>query len=976
MIDYIYPKDKYSRLFRNEKLDNLFYELLYLSNEGEFKRKRGALSYILLEYPTKLAKGGKKFSNYEDTSYFAHVFNSTFIAAKLFELSFNDVQIDTYIEKGLMRLFLCSMVLHDMNKLISGSNDGLSYYNLLINKKQELIKIVSYNMSKETIYSTSEEWIEDLIFLILSVEDETRKFASNLQTTIEKPVLMKMSRFLHLGDKYSSKLSIKGFDSDLLVDEINRDEEIKLLIENEKYTALKVNLNVIPQSMIYQEARTHIKKAIKDCENCEIFLSSYNWFLILIKGKERNRIEFKKQIMEKALDRLRKGPNEEISKYENKIKNLKHLPNGINISFMEQGFFSAEAIRYCAKYWSLNNPGSSYLHFQGKDWIKNNFDKILSKLKPFGISSDVKNVAKFIIQPSADGRCLFVEVWILILLRTEVEPKSSKKNDWISIKNFLDIDEDSMSPITRKTVDTMLKAIEKVDNKSEEEIEKIIMDLSEEISNLAKLDKSRFKAHNDPMAEAIEKMLKSIINNDEERTFDREHKCIQCGSKGASDFEDSKVFGIKATSGTGIKLSSLNDTPRFKGKICNLCLEENLLRRGKYGDLDGSWVIQLSPFEILPEMDYSKLITLYDHFQSSNLKKPIIEDKDDTMSIKIGQGTSILIGDSHIIGFINKSSSGGSLKVDKAKSLLNTFYIIDASVSLIKKLGIKISISPLFSTDQTNEATFFWENAPAWIQKINLNKLHLDEIENAYNQINLLKDLSLEYKKNMNGFMKEILIKAIRNPLYLYSIISNSIFEDKKNSEKEKFDKRIEFKADLAREKFNKGIEFSNRIRNCMMMEEKIGEIIMMDEVVRKASELYGLKKFLKYKEDIPASNNDREWIIRKSFRIEEKLCASGIVEDGEIISGIACEIDKGIRRDNSFKYVSDHDIAEKVLGYSQEFHKFYKEIAKEKAVDSELRKIFINQFGFLLYLKIYGMYMRQKEEPSTPDISATKGGN
>ena len=946
MIDLTYPKDKYSKLFRNDILDNLFYELLYIRDDKGNSKKFGALSYILNTYPTKLAKGGKNYETYNDTSYFEHVFNATFIAAKFFELKYNDKQIEEYLKSGFLRIMLCSMVVHDMNKLINVPPNGKSYYDGLMNNKQSLIKIVSDNMSQETAYENSDEWINDLIFLILSVEDGTRTFAINVETKIPKPILMQFAQVLHIGDKYSSILSKKNFDSDTFVDNLN--EEILKTIGPERIPrVLKINLNYIPQSILYIGIRAEIKKAIKDLKSLEIFLSAHNWFIIFDYEYESRKISVLEEIRDLTMKQLQNKSNDggKNLAYE-KIRTMTFRNNAINISLLEEGFFSPDIIRECVRYWTVTNP-NSFIHLEGQEYIKRNADRIRSILKPMGADLDLKKITRLKIQLSENERNYFIELWILMLLKNEVEKRKGERASSDFSVNTLGLEEANLSPITKKSFETMSNAISILKGKSVEQTEQIIKDISDNISKSAK-DYFGTKAVN-PYIEAFKRILHLEEIENADFSFSREDKCVQCGMRGNENFEDSKVFGIKATSGTGIKISSINDSQKFKGKICSICIEENYLRKSNYKQDSGSWVIQFNPFKALPDFDYSHI-----------LEGEFIHNDNGTMKIKIGQSTNSLIGNSHIITFVEKTSSGGSSKVDKSRSLLRTFDMLNTSLTLIKKFGIKIAISPLFSTDMISGVTFHWENAPYWVESLDLHKLHLDEIEGSLESIKLIDLLSSSGAKDKNSLLKEIIMKVSRNPLYLYNILYEIFFNDK--SEKDHKKKKIL--------NYEKAKDLNERITRDKLVEKEIGEMKMMDELVGKACELFDVLKFIN--RDLVNSNSDRTWIIRESFRIEEKLNGSLTnVIDEDIVSAIAAEIDLTLRREKTFQRFAgqkQENIANVSMNYAIAFHNFYRTITRENQIDTELRKIFINQFGFLFYLKIVKMIKDQNEKKGIND--------
>lgn len=953
MIELRYPNEENSRLFRNNIIDNLFYELLYTGEDKANNKKFGALSYILNNYPISLAKGGKNFVQYNDTSYFEHVLNATFIAAKFLELKYNDEQIKAYSELGYLRLFLCAMVVHDMNKLINVPPDGKSYYSGLINNKQTLIKIVSYNMSQEPIYKNSDEWISDLIFLILAVEDGTRSFATNIETKINKPILMQLSQILHIGDKYSSILSRKNFDSDEFVCNLNK--EIISVIGNERIPKIhKINLNYIPQSILYIKTRDEIKKAIKSSKSIEIFLSSHNWFIIFDYDYKLRERSVQEEIISLTQNRLQKK-NSDVERKRlasDKIKSLKFRNNSINVSFLQEGFSSPDTIRECVTYWTKTNP-NSFIHLEGQQYIARNAEKLRPVLKKMDADLDLNRGTKLKIQLSEDERNYFIELWMLLLIKNEVEKrKGERESSGFSVAT-IGLDEGNLTSITRKSLETMWNAFSTLEGKSEEEKEQIINDISENISASAK----SFSGINarDPYIEAFQNVFPIDKAENTEISFNREDKCVQCGMRGKESFEDSRVFGIKATSGSGIKLSSLNDSQKFKGKICDLCIEENYLRKNKYGQVSGSWVFQINPFKALPDFDYSRI-----------LDGEFIYDENGTMKIKIGQATHSLIGNSHIITFIEKTSLGGSSKVDKSRSLLKTFDILKTSLKLINKFGIKIAISPLFSTDMISGVTFYWENAPSWVQNIKLHKLHLDEIKEAMESIELIDSLSHLGGNDKNSFLKEMIMKVSRNPLYLFNILYDKSFNGKseKDQKKKKFLHDEEIKGLL------------EKIEKDVLVKKEMGEMKMMDEVVGKACELFDVLKFVK--KDIVESNNDRTWIIRESFRIEEKLQGSlKNITDDDIIGAIAGGIDTVLRREKTFQNFAGQkkeNIADAAISYASAFHNFYKTITKECQIDTELRKIFINQFGLSFYIMIMERINNQYKTDIKEKFEESKG--
>ena len=744
MIEYDVDAD-YSGIFDTQEFNRAFDDLFKPEDsEGKIvERNGGPLYYILRDYATVLAKGGRGRFNprneYRDTTYFIHVLNMILVSGRVLERSLKKSRFDITHDELLIRVFFASCVLHDINKLYPDVKEG----NL-----QQVISMHRLDIERfiSGYISDYKEQMPKIEFLILGTENKSRGAISTADDPVLSRNLSYLQKFITFGDIISSILA-ENKSPDILLRKVRE----KCKSDAYKDFAGEVDmilLNDRPQTMLRNLVLSSIESALSEGETTErgIIAVSPASILYFSEGID----------LEVVLSKA----SEKVEKFlEGKELYRAYEPTGKNFN---SSFLS----------WITDSELDCYLEeYSNTFFMLENVDDVLKESPDFvGIwnsrgfrikRNDANDTIKLTVDEcvkDAEGEDLTYTHLLFLFALKQVQLKLEEKGG-----------------ITEKTIESLEFASDNLDRYDEifPKLKREIMDKSKELyKNEPEKDGGRIVAsfHSEPIVA--------------QRGMSKKDSCLICGAEGSLKFCDTYAFGFNATAGTGRKISENKYIDKYK--ICSLCATEAELRRVVFEkeDKEGSIAVHLSIGDYVHPLDYTSVKNMMD-IVSHKIDEGLLIDgplkipfeKKLSFTKEKDNAPRVFFDYYHLtfLPLFSKSKKFSKIGGDKYVQ----FTYMEQLLEFVKASGFKVRISPLMSGSKLFEQMFVWENAPSWAFPLKLNDVRLDELDDRVKDIeDMEKVINLKGKRDESSVLR-VVIGLSRSGFSIYRLARESILKRK-----------------------------------------------------------------------------------------------------------------------------------------------------------------------------------------------------
>lgn len=900
------------RLFKSDIFNDCFEDLFKRQEDHEtgmgmdktHLELDGPMRIILNDYTLCASKGGSGFCDYNDTTYFIHALNTVYIGSVLFENYLIEKGVNIEKSRNEIRLFMMACVLHDFNKLESGGIYKPSEYaDLLKDKRAVLSKLaLPYLLDGRNIINANSSKLEnilnDLSYLILSTELGTTD-AANIFVTSDRSKLELIARFCTVGDEMSSILSQRK-DPDFLMDEVIKSlrkhaESLEILWRG-KWKLLRIRQR--SQTMLRNLVMQALSEAIIELNGQILTLSPTH---ILFRG------DFSQSALEKkAASRIEsKLSNRGGDESEKLIGNFMPKSNKIDLSFSKRIHVTRELLLD----WVSKYP-QKFLLQQLNPELKPLMPSITFKIRQMGYPLSPKENSRLVfdipddvdpkVDPDIESRIQLTRLAAFIRLSMNVHDVAL--NDTEVDRVFGEGTAESCHSITLKTLHSIIQAHESSEDR-EELIQKYAGRLAEELGD--KYDGSH--------RVNTESILNAFVSSkySHHQVQDKLNQCIQCGEEGDIELKESVSFGFKATSGGGQKVSVLKDDDKHRGKLCELCVMENELRRKQLGVKDKNKSLMVFLGDYIPPVSIDGILqTISDRFHNqSDKSQPIMiqqENGKERYVIKIG-GNSFSLLDRHSVAFVSFD--------DK---IYEQFWVIRTLLSAVESTGLKVRISSLFGSFQPQGAMFEWENAPSWVREFHLDSVRIDRIHTAKTLLELFLNIG-----KMRGLkmIPQAITRVGRDRLSIFVEVYEGLSKMKSGA----FSRKLK--------------EIFPDVRDFVMSSME-SEEMKMEELVEMA---------IRIDSKAPVSRMDNSWIIREAIGAYER---SKRDDPESVQENIAANLwSRAQRRFDSKEFHAGASVQKACLNFGQGFVDFMEE-RFSRQFRSDTKKDIIAQFSILYNIK------------------------
>lgn len=897
------------QIFEKPGFDECFTELFTMSDG-----KIGPLGYIFRNFPLAVGKGGATYltgtgKDEPDMSYFVHVLNASIIAGRMLERDMISERKDIDKLKNKIRLFFSAIVLHDINKLFVPNNGSRAWRLDLVfdEHRPDILKIEGAYM--ETLGEPS-GWLNDLKYLIMITEERTRELAGSVSTTLPRPELEEIGRYLKLGDQVSSGTG--GTDSFEIYCHIKEklssfDSSSGSDISGMKLQFIKIPN--IPQTLLRLKFIDEVADELIESER-EIVVRTPD--SIVFYGNSIN-----KEFVERLSERVRVH----IYGVSPDTRYLKGFPPGSNKIPFEWAksvdpspevadryidLFYSRLLLWSGKKWRESHPNfpSTIFSRWGIEIETIKGPEIKFRVKSFGDSSDDPDIAlKKLLAQIAAAKRMLLELENGEIDRNE-EPEASEFND-------------GADAIQKKTNISLAYAGRWKgcpEEECKEEYNQLLGKLSEQIRN-------KYPLRQDDIAQDVRYMLGWGFPDTDEKLLnipDKTEMCFQCGRASKESLTDDNSFGFKATSGGGRKLTKLSYNEKYNSRICNLCSLENRLRKGEFKDVldpkrKEALAIQIFLGDFITTVDLSQIISAMDE----DTKKKF----DDDLNVKLSEREKMQLN-YHALGFLNKFPD-----------IKSQFFLLRRMLDLVSTTGFKIHLTPLFNSERILKPMFTWENAPGWVKELHWDSIRIDKVKDVKRELEFLYFVA-KMRRGADD-VPDVVNARVRNP---GSVILKMWEYNAGRKQDEKNKKTWKKLSSLEEEEMYYFLE-------------KYAELLNMNEMEKM------VEAACKMVNKPPETNNDDKWMIDAAFEVYER----GVAEKRDSfdrVKGIAGRLREKALRDST-------NIRKDVETGAQEFADSFVELVKNgyggRVPRSESRRDITAEFALLYHSKKWGN-MKKKE--------------
>ena len=891
-----------SRLFDSDLMNEGFRCLFYPHEYSEEPSEKGPLKIILEEYLLVPAKGGSTaaLSGWSDMTYFTHVLNAMVISGKLLDYRIkkqfdSNPGVSNELEK-YVRLFFAAIAMHDADKLFREGISGSNNLDMVLEKnKQNIIKICSHYL--EPLGSPS-EWWNDLAFLILRAENRSMDYANNIRTRLNRTELATISQYVKLGDQLGG---VKSNMTDSIFSAIR-----ELILPYANSFGEQVNLihfSDLPQILLLDQLNS----------NFESFLRQSGRHVIV---NFPDAIAFiGSPLSEAELESISSAFSEGMGATEENVgallDNFAPSGNSIRLDFSREIQVTPKIVKtYIEKF------KGRLLIWQGEDWKDANPDFDV-KARLIGVpimKGDKRGKPFFYLQLPEESReesdketqrkrmigLIACAQRTLLACIGESENDISSQEDEKAYNAFGKAVFDKADTLQRKTIEAISHAgsfnsepLELI----EEEYDKICNSISSVLA--PRFEKDKTVDYNEFFSRATG--FNFLIQDPP----DKSSMCVYCGIFAENPLKEENSFGIKATSGTGRKITVLRyDENKFNGKICKYCLRENVLRRKEMGRENEALCVHVYLGDYYAPVNLESVVNSLKEVSSRTGEIKIEHEKDENndakLVIRVGKRSKKDLG-YHMIFFI-----------PKPRKRVEEFYLISNILDFILKTGTKIRLTSLMSSKRIFTPMFQWDNAPSWVKNLSMDEVRIDRLESVNRELMLMYNISkISGSKNALAWVIHDVNRGKRG---IFQILWRSL---QGNSGDKGLNKYPNIKE---------GVEWY------MDRYEKEVNKTGMERIVDEACGISTKP---------PVSNNDNTWMFREAMELYLRYFRS---EDADLKQKIAGKIwDYANRQKFSGKETQSH-----CLGFSDAFVDLMRSEFKNRIPANDYRKDLISQFALM----------------------------
>ncbi len=904
-----------AKIFETQTFKDCFSELFKIPGD-----QHGPLTHIIREYPLAVGKGGSYYRKKDgttvpDMSYFIHVLDACIVGGVTFEHYLQKKGRDIPAMNSLVRLFFASLVLHDINKIFEPNSAQFAWrLDKVFQTNEAAIKNIVGSYLEPV--GTWDDVKADLSYLILVTEERTWELADQVHTTLEKPVLEDIRRFVKLGDEISSEADTTDSLSfyKIMVEKMARLPGVEDLARAINF----VKLPMVPQTLLrlkftetlFEELTVSGRRVIFRAPDSLMFIGDPidDSLMDRLVSRFRERVYLGGELTEqlrKYPPVSNKIPVDWIEHIGNKMVDADHSPHDVIKDLLEKyiDIHYPRMLLWNDKKWRMehtNLPQISYARWGVEmSWAGRDPGKpVLKEYQDAEFDFDIS-------RKKLSAKLASAKAWLRNLGVREDIDKEIENSE--SLKDFIDgadkSEKDSLIALAyggRYRADdlgTFNKVYDEVLEKLTETLSKSYMFEGKDV----KKDVLYLLGRNLP--DKLDEMLDIP---------DKRDMCIQCGRLGTYKLLDENAFGFQPTDGTGRKITALNYNEAVNGKLCELCVSENTLRRAEFADAQKSkraLAVQIFLGDIITPVDMSEII-----FALSEKIKDEFIAKD--FNIKLSNKTKMQLN-YHTLGFVTNPSGTG-----------NQFYLLKKLVTLIADTGFKVRLTSMFNGGGIFEATFVWENAPGWVKGLGWNEVRLDGIMELRTELWYIELIAgMVRGKRMVDRVTSVVSARRKSPGEVIRLMWEG-FVTMKSGRLSRF--HIEALFYYAR-LFN--MDANNT--------EKLGNTAGESEV----SELARIA--CKMVEKPPDSANDHTWMISEAFEVYARGIAKhrGLYDIEKSIAGRLRDI---ALRDSSNKEIA---VTQGSQDFAEVFISMMEKIGKGRLPKSELRKDIRAEFALLYHV-------------------------
>jgi len=918
---------RFRNLFNSEILNKCYRDLFYKSNGNpEIVPEKGPVSWLIDDFIIVPAKGGseKILREWPDVTYLTHVLNGLVLSGKLFDLRISSLysnprENENEIEK-FVRLFFASVIMHDADKLFNEGQEGANNLHMVLEKnKQEIIKICAYYLKP---LGPPIEWWNDLSFLILRTENRSMDYGNTITTKLKISELYTISQYTKIADQLGG---IKYDTTEKIFEFIKKNADPK--IENNGIGFHLIRFSDLPQTLLLERLNNTIMNFLQ--ESSRGFTINFPDGIAFI-GKELCEDEIN-EIKKEFSDSLRLNgyEDENLDKF---LENFEPSGNAVRLNFSQE----IKATPFVIKKYIEKFQGRLII-WSKEIWRELNPDFDI-KVRRFGIPLNKKmkkEVPVFYMNlpeespEESDEAIQRKRILGLIACAQSVLYKSREekitdvsKEDEFSKKEFgenIYYEADALQSITIRSISHACLYSDLSMEELQNEYDRICSEISSSL--VRNFDQSKLADYDDFFDRAIGNGV--LIQNPP----DKSSMCIQCGVFAENPLKEENSFGIKATSGSGRKITVLKyDENKFNGKICKYCMRENELRRTEIGKETEALAIQVFMGDYYIPMNLNNVIEKLRGIKSISDDLRISATENDNrkeeLVLRIGNRSKKNLG-THMILFTSKPK-----ETKKYSKTVSEFYRLSNIIDFIIKTGMKIRITPFISSRKIFKPMFEWDNSPSWIKDLHMDSVRIDQLDSVNRELKLIYQISKIDRSNNS--ISRVIHNLNRGKRGLFYVLWRSLA--KENSGNIYLDKYKELKEGVEwyMDKFSKELNKAS-----------------MDSVVDEACGIVTSG---------PKSNNDNTWIIREAMDLYLRYFKD---DDRDLQQKIAGKIWAYANRQ---KYAGK-ETQEHSMIFAEKFVDLMRSEFGMRIPGNDYRKDMIDQFALMFNIEKWKRVKNKKEE-------------
>ena len=721
------------------------------------------------------AKGssGRKFqdSRFEvvksqfDMPYHIHIINGLLPALKLLEERFKKEGWLNKEKSALyLRILITGFTFHDINKL---TNVELSE-----SIEQHLVPLCE-ELQLEKFFSDWKQWIEEIKFIALGVEQRTKIYAHQKDVKEFDFLNTVLAEHCHFADSVAS-MDEFGSTAEFYNQLLNRRLDEKPLSTQWSLSFVEVQKNLF--TLLSQKLLFAAKDFVKNIRKEVIVFSLRNGFVYIGEPLTRQeiheiKVQFKgnlSDVVKSALldyQECKLGFLENLAEEndsENNQKYYQQIKSGLG-QILKAGFANSGAGSEKIKPFAISNYASQ---IKGEN-IK---PPEIEKLETFIDKNELP--LKLVPQRTRDGK---VQNYFLRLSKEWDELDESDKSflrlfalekikllsskmfpKWKSKESLA-----GYSTATERTVKAIQSAMQKRQEAETEgmTIDNLLKDLWDEVIGILATSSLIKTVNTKELDDFADCYLSGNFDQDIERIFDsigeipeKKNMCLFTGRVAKTKYGSNRAFGISALN---FNNRSLNTLRSKDNQISSLFLHENELRlkelpRGFYtrrltpadtSDIERRMFLDASRANTIIYYDFGEyFVDVATYPLLSAMGKALSYDCRDLHGL-----TLIFTDRAYDFNFYGMNFNQVKDDVE------SNFYFIYQMLNLIKKTGFRIFVTSILTPYHPHKEMFVFENCMPFVKKLGWDKIRIDEIDRCLADMKLF--LLLNAKKLVSNVL-------------------------------------------------------------------------------------------------------------------------------------------------------------------------------------------------------------------------------